>query len=564
MRNTLDCGEAIVEAFRKLNVKYILSSPGTEWAPVWEAMANQKQSGNNGPILMDVWHETLAVDIALGFTLATGEMQAVLLHAGSGLMQGIMGIHCAYVAGIPMVVISGESMTYGEQKGFDPGAQWINNLSIVGGTTRLVEPIVKFATVAGSSHTVFEHVLRAGELAQRTPKGPTYLAVSTETLMDEWIAPKSPRIVPPAPRIQTVREDIERMADQIIGAKNPVVLTEAAGKEVETYEALVRLCELLALPLIEKPSALFANFPKDHPLHQGHDIKQYWDDMDLALVIRTRVPWYPPSERPPNAIVAIVDEEPHRTSMVYQSLQADMYLEGDVAKTLQDLADAIKVRGVDKKEIENRRSKLARSHDELMAKKAVLYQEARKKTPVDPVWLCACLGEVMPRGTAYIDEVTTHTPLLREHIMWNEPQSLFTRQGGLGQGLGLSLGVKLAKPHSPVVTLIGDGAFLYNPVLQSLGASRDFNLPIIVVIFNNTKYAAMQRVHQNMYPKGVAVNTDVFYGTHINAPDFTKVAEAFGAYGERVEKPEQVKQALKNALKANEEGRTAIIDVSVS
>ncbi len=564
MRNTLDCGEAIVEAFRKLNVKYILSSPGTEWAPVWEAMANQKQSGNSGPILMDVWHETLAVDIASGFTLATGEMQAVLLHAGSGLMQGIMGIHGAFVAGIPMIVISGESMTYGEQKSFDPGAQWINNLSIVGGTTRLVEPIVKFATVAGSSHTVFEHVLRAGELAQRTPKGPTYLAVSTETLMDEWIAPESPRIVPPAPRIQTVREDIERMADQIIGAKNPVVFTEAAGKEVETYEALVQLCELLALPLIEKPSALFANFPKDHPLHQGHDIKQYWDDMDLALVIRTRVPWYPPSERPPNAIVAIVDEEPHRTSMVYQSLQADMYLEGDVAKTLQDLADAIKVRGVDKKAVENRRSKLARSHDELMAKKAVLYQEARKKTPVDPVWLCACLGEVMPRGTAYVDEVTTHTPLLREHIMWNEPQSLFTRQSGLGQGLGLSLGVKLAKPHSPVVTLIGDGAFLYNPVLQSLGASRDFNLPIIAVIFNNTKYAAMQRMHQKMYPKGIAVDTDVFYGTHINAPDFTKVAEAFGAYGERVEKPEQVKQALKNGLKANEEGRTAIIDVSVS
>jgi thiamine pyrophosphate-dependent acetolactate synthase large subunit-like protein len=250
--------------------------------------------------------------------------------------------------------------------------------------------------------------------------------------------------------------------------------------------------------------------------------------------------------------------------MVYQSLQADMYLEGDVAKTLQDLADAIKVRGVDKKAVEKRRSKLARSHDELMAKKAVLYQEARKKTPVDPVWLCACLGEVMPRGTAYIDEVTTHTPLLREYIMWNEPQSLFTRQSGLGQGLGLSLGVKLAKPHSPVVTLIGDGAFLYNPVLQSLGASRDFNLPIIAVIFNNTKYAAMQRMHLKMYPKGVAVDTDVFYGTHINAPDFTKVAEAFGAYGERVEKPEQVKQALKNGLKANEEGRTAIIDVSVS
>ena len=89
-------------------------------------------------------------------------------------------------------------------------------------------------------------------------------------------------------------------------------------------------------------------------------------------------------------------------------------------------------------------------------------------------------------------------------------------------------------------------------------------MPIIAVIFDNTKYAAMQGMHQKMYPKGVAVDTNVFHGTHINAPDFTKVAEAFGAYGERVENPAQVKQALKNALEANEEGRTAIIDVCVS
>ena len=148
--------------------------------------------------------------------------------------------------------------------------------------------------------------------------------------------------------------------------------------------------------------------------------------------------------------------------------------------------------------------------------------------------------------------------------MWNDPQSLFTRQGGLGQGIGLSLGVKLAKPNAPVVTLIGDGAFLYNPVLQSLGASRDFDLPVIIVIFNNRKYASMQGMHLKMYPKGIAAETDVFYGTHINAPDFSKIAEAFGAYGERVDQPDQVQQALQNALKANEEGRTAIIDIHVS
>ena len=75
MKNQFDGGEAIVEGFRKLGVDYILSSPGTEWAPVWEAMANQIHRRKEGPKLLDVWHETLAVDMAAGYTLATGRMQ---------------------------------------------------------------------------------------------------------------------------------------------------------------------------------------------------------------------------------------------------------------------------------------------------------------------------------------------------------------------------------------------------------------------------------------------------------------------------------------------------------
>jgi acetolactate synthase-1/2/3 large subunit len=561
MKKQFDGGEAIVEAFRKLGVEYILSSPGTEWAPVWEAMADQIHRRKDGPKLLDVWHETLAVDMAAGYTLATGRMQGVLLHAGSGLLQGAMGIHGAFVAGVPMVVISGESMTYGEQPEFDPGAQWVNNLSIVGGTTHLVDSIVKYASVAGSSYTLYESVIRAGELAQRQPTGPTYLSVSTETLMDAWTPPANPRAVPPAPRMLTAPEDIEKVAAQIARAKRPVVLTEGAGQEVETYEALIALCDKFALPVVEKPGALFANFPKDHPLHQGTDIKPFWNDMDLAIVVRARVPWYPPSNRPPKALIAMVDEAPHNMAMVYQSHQADMYLEGNVAQTLRDLAEAAKP---DKAIVEERRKELAAAHDALVKKRDAQQAEARRKTPIDPVWLCASLNAVMPDNTIYIDEVTIHTALLRQHLVWNQPQSLFTRQGGLGQGLGLSLGIKLAKPERPVVTLIGDGAFLYNPVLGCLGAARDYNLPIMAVIFNNKKYAAMQGMHLRMYPDGIAAETNVYHGTHINAPDFVKVAESVGGCGEQVNDPEKLQDALKRGLEANRSGKPAIIDVIVS
>ena len=180
MKNTLDGGDAILEAIHDLGVKHILSSPGTEWSSIWEAMANQGIQGKDG---QNSW--TAGTRRSLSTSLpatrfATGEMQAVLLHAGSGLLQGMMGVHGALIAGVPMLVISGESTTYGEEPDFDPGRQWIDNLSIVGGPQSLIQPLVKYACQASSPHTVYESIVRAGEMAQRTPVGPTYLSILTK------------------------------------------------------------------------------------------------------------------------------------------------------------------------------------------------------------------------------------------------------------------------------------------------------------------------------------------------------------------------------------------------
>jgi thiamine pyrophosphate-dependent acetolactate synthase large subunit-like protein len=370
--------------------------------------------------------------------------------------------------------------------------------------------------------------------------------------------------VPPAPKLVSAQNDIARVAELIAKAKNPVVMTEGAGRTAEAFEALVALADLAALPIVEKPGATFANFPKDHPMHQGHDFKPYWDTSDLVIVVQTRTPWYPPSAKPPNAVIVDIDDVPHRPYMAYQNHQANIYLEGETATALRDIANALRGMSLDEGNISERRKKLTAAHDALVEKRRARQTAAREKKPIDPVWLCAALSDTLPDDTIYIDEVTTHTGLLREHIRWNKPQSLFTRQGGLGQGLGLSLGVKLAKPDRPVVTLIGDGGFLYNPVLQSFGASRDFNLPILVVIFNNRKYAAMQNMHKRMYPEGVAVETGNYLGTHINGPDYVKVIEAFGGYGERVEDPEALVGALKRGQEAVAAGKTAVLDVIVA
>ena len=101
-------------------------------------------------------------------------------------------------------------------------------------------------------------------------------------------------------------------------------------------------------------------------------------------------------------------------------------------------------------------------------------------------------------------------------------------------------------------------------MLGSLGAARDYQLPIMAVIFNNKKYAAMQGMHQKMYPDGIAAEIDLYHGTHINPPDFVKVAECVGGYGEQVTDPEKLQDALKRGLEANRSGNPAIIDVIVA
>ena len=105
--------------------------------------------------------------MALGYTQMTGRMQAVLLHAGTGLLQGSMAIHGATVTEVPMIVMSGEVLSYGEDPDYEPGTQWIRSLSVVGGPQRLVDPLVKWANQATSVHTIYQSTIRAGEMAQR-------------------------------------------------------------------------------------------------------------------------------------------------------------------------------------------------------------------------------------------------------------------------------------------------------------------------------------------------------------------------------------------------------------
>ena len=457
MKQYCDGGEAILQAFRSLDIDYIISSPGSEWSPVWEALARQKINQQPGPRYIDCWHETLAVDMAMGYTAVTGRPQAVLLHAGAGLLQGSAGMHSAMLAEVPMVIMSGESTSFGEDPALPIEPQWYRALSIVGGPQRLVEPVTKWATQAGNVHTLYEHVVRAGEMAQRTPRGPVYLDVPLEVMLQKWTPRDNPRQIPAAPATRPTDSDVERIAALIVDAKNPVLLAETAGRDPAAFAALVEFAELFGMPV--GGGAAFANFPKGHPLFLGSAIGPFVQEADLVLLVGAKAPWYPPSRKPTTGTVLAIDPNPLKGTMVYQSLGADHYLEGEIAASLRLLVEATKAAGVSANRFADRRRRWQGEHERVVAAQLAAEAKAKEADKIEPLALVAALREAMPPDAIYVEETITHSGMLQQHLPWSQPQSFFRPGGGLGQGLGMALGVKLGAPQRPVAALIGTAPF---------------------------------------------------------------------------------------------------------
>ena len=350
----------------------------------------------------------------------------------------------------------------------------------------------------------------------------------------------------------------------LLEAKNPVIVAETAGRDPKAFTALVDLADLLAIPVINGRVNNYANFPTNHPLYLGLANYKGLADADLVLLVGGRAPWYPARRRPTTGKIVAIGDNPLKEHMVYQNLHADEYLEGDIAEALKLIIATVKSATIDAAAVNARRQRWTREHETYVAGLKAEREKAQNGSGIDPLSLMGALGDVMPADTIYMDETITHSPMLRQHLPQTVPQSFFRGSGGLGQGIGTALGIKLAAPQRPVVLLIGDGAFLYNPIIQALGASKRHELPIIIIVLNNKKYEAMRKGHVHHYPDGASASKDLHYGVTIDGPDYEQLGSHFGFHGQRVEKLAELKSALQDALAATKAGTTAILNVHVT
>ena len=142
-----------------------------------------------------------------------------------------------------------------------------------------------------------------------------------------------------------------------------------------------------------------------------------------------------------------------------------------------------------------------------------------------------------------MDETIVHARLVREHMKWDDAFGFYRAPNGLREGLGYALGVKLAVPKRLVVVTIGDGAFLYNPVIPALAFADEHKLPLLILVFNNAKYAAMQYYHDKFYPSGTAIAAKDYYGVDLKGVKYEQAAAMVDGYARRVETPAELKTA---------------------
>src|SRR5579864_7749842 len=340
--NTLSGAQAVLRALRQMGVERIFASPGSDWAPLWEALAGPHEPGSV-PQYLSTRHEETALGMASGYAKATGNLPAVVLHTTVGALHATMGLRAALHESVPMVVLAGESITFGERPGYGTGRQWLRLLADTGGPARLVESCVKWSFGLNTGAILAATVQRACQLAMAAPRGPVFLSVPFEFLMDPVDAG-----VPHAsalPRNAAAQpSDIEELAEALCRASNPVIVTEEIGKDPAAVGRLVALAETLGAPVLEAWQPGYANFPRTHPLYGGVavDMPRALEGADLVFLVEAVAPWHPPSALDrSNTKVVVLGEDPLHARLPYWGFRADLVAEGAAEPSLAMLAASV-------------------------------------------------------------------------------------------------------------------------------------------------------------------------------------------------------------------------------
>jgi acetolactate synthase I/II/III large subunit len=560
--------EAFLEQVRALGVvRYLFANTGTDHGPLIEALAKTAKEDPNDIQPIVVPHELAAVSMAHGYYNVTQKPQMVLVHTLPGTANALGGIINANSSNVPLFLVAGRTpITESEMRGGkSQNIHWRQESRDQGS---IVREFVKWDYEVRTNQNLAAVVSRAYKIAMSEPRGPVYLNLPREWLCEQLESTQILRdSLSPATKMQADQASLEKAADLLIAAENPLIVTKYLGRNPEAVAHLVELAELLSIPVVQQPD--YMNFPTDHPLYVGYQTVKHAKNADVLFFIDIDVPWEPPNRNVLRSDVKIIhlERDPLFTAVPGWGFPADLAMTGCSEITLPLLNSIVKAKlsaRVDvKRKLDERRNKVEAEHKAMIGEVHGRIEAAKDQKPINPAWLSKCIGDVFDDKTIIINE--TITSRLSESISMNRPGSLFGTppSGHLGWGLGAAIGTKLGAPDATVIAAEGDGSYIFSAPTACHFTAQKYRIPFLTVVYNNQAWNASINAARGLYPDGVAQKTRNFPGCDLGpSPQFELTAQACGAYAERVEDPDEVPRALERALNVvKEERRQALLNV---
>ena len=542
--------EAFLRALADHGVDYFFCNPGTDFPPIVEAFGRAKKTNAKVPKPILVPHENLAVGMAHGAYLMTGRPQAVMVHTTVGTANTINNLINVSRDRVPLILAAGrtpitEKGSFGSRT---RPIQWGQEMFDQAG---MVRELVKWDYELRMPGQVGDVVARAAEVAMAHPRGPVYLMLPREPLsapLAEPIAPIKPR--PLAAPVQPDGHAIATLAEWIAAAERPLIV--ASSLLPEAVPLLAHLAERCAIPVVMHNSRTVC-LPSSHPMHFGFEPGALLADADLVIVLESDVPWIPHLQHPPAGCrVAHVAEDPFFVRYPMRSFPSDLAVQAGCINALEALVKAVEPRlQMADARIAARRARLT---ERMRLRRAQLAKDSAGGGTISPAYLSRVIGETVGDDAIIFNEY----PLRPDHCAREKPGSFFALgpAGGLGWGFGAALGAKLAAPDAFVVATLGDGAYMFANPTVGHWVSATHNLPILTVVFNNSRYGAVRNATLSMFKDGAAGENDGRTFADLDAsPAYEAMAMAQGAYAERVEKPADLPNALLRAREAVVSGR---------
>jgi acetolactate synthase-1/2/3 large subunit len=555
--NRMTGSGAILASLEKLGVTDVFGLPGGAIMPFYDELM---ASTTIRHIL--VRHEQGAGHAAEGYAAASGKVGVAIATSGPGATNLVTAIADAYMDSVPLLAITGQVFST------SMGTDAFQEVDIVG----ITMPITKHSILVKRAEDVPAALASAYHIASTGRPGPVLVDITKDAQQGQMTFSWPPKLDLPGyrPVIKAHGKQITAAAELMFQSQRPVLYVGGGVVRAQAHKELLKLADRTGLPVVTTLMARGA-FPDSHPHHLGMPgmhgtvpavLALQESDLIVALGARfdDRVTGKV-AEFAPDAKVVHVDIDPAEIGKIKH---ADVPIVGDLKDVLPELLDAYE--SVAKKNKPDTEEWWVRLN-QLKANYPLGYTDDPDDGLLAPQTVIERIGQLSGPEAIYAAGVGQHQMWAAQFIKYERPNAWLNSGGAgtMGYSVPAAMGAKVAQPERLVWAIDGDGCFQMTN--QELATCTINDIPIKVAVINNSSLG-MVRQWQSLFYDGRHSFTDLDTG-HTGTdtptrmvPDFVKLAEAYGALGIRVTKPEEIDPAIKLAIETND--RPVVIDFIVS